>query len=144
MKEMEYKSESISDNNPPVLLCHATYKAYEYYVLSMHSHPCAYVVIHGNNELYGKSGEELDELISCHGGVTYAEPYLGNKQQFIGKNEGKWVIGWDYHHCDDYSGYFNNFTPISGDSEAYGHKYTTLEIINEIHDVIQQLIDLEE
>lgn len=143
MKEMEYKPERVSNNNPPVLLCHGTYACYEYYILSMHSHPCAYVVINGNNKLYGKSWRDIDGKIRCHGGITYAEPYLGNKQQFISRNEGKWIIGWDYDHCDDYNGWFNKYISISGAHEAYGHKYTTLEIINEVHEVIHQLIDME-
>ena len=142
MHEMVYKDFTVSYGKPSEIIGHGLYHGYEWYILSMHTHPCAYIVLERNNKVlsYGDSCEALDEVINCHGGVTYSDDYLGQNGMFVNKDKYLWVIGWDYHHWDDYSGTFNNLESISGDVDAYGHRWTTEEIYDEIKDVIKQIM----
>lgn len=95
---------------------------YSWYVLSLGTHPTAYVKLPKGTEAFS-----VDD-ISCHGGITYV-----NSSLKIGGGmvvNGFW-IGWDYAHSGDFSGYF----PGSG-----GKEWTTEEIIDDVKDVISQLI----
>lgn len=120
--EMVYQPERCCE-----LLYSGMYKGYEFYVVSYGTHPCGYVAIPQGNSLYDKDYDDID--ISCHGGLTYSDKGLHEI------NIQDWVIGWDYHHCSDYSGY--GFEPD-------GKKWTTDEIIDEAKCVIDQICDLEQ
>lgn len=117
--EMEYGPRL---NKKPKLLCHGEYDGYEYYITSMGTHPCAYIIIEPEDELYGKSCDELS-IIPAHGGINYATTDLSDWVK------DKWVIGWDYWRYGDYNG-------ITGEMEIkFGNnvkKWTTSEIQEEI------------
>ena len=138
VKEMKY----INRISKAELLARDTYKNYEYVVLSLGSHPCAYIILDADNKLYGKHYDIINSEydIDCHGGLTYSEDKL---TFLIESDDGlvedsindKWVIGWDYGHYGDYVGYLI--------VEDTGKKWSTMEIIEECKNVINQLIDLE-
>ena len=56
---------------------------------------CGYVGIPNGHKLYNKSIDDLGYL-NCHGGITYAEPYL-----YECNDENTWWIGFDCAHCFD-------------------------------------------
>ena len=129
MDLLEMKYESYIKEKPKLLYTD-TYKGYEYYITSMGSHPCAYIVIEPDDKLYGKSCDELSD-IPVHGGVTYAETYLSDWVT------DKWVIGWDYWHGDDYNGI--NGEMLMTRFERDLKKWTTKEIQVEIMDLIDYI-----
>ena len=105
-----------------VLGC-GVYKGYQFAIISHGTHPCAYVGIDKDHNLYGKFCDEINIL--CHGGITYA----GRLIEPIGDNY-TWFFGWDYGHYNDYCGWY----PMVG-----GKKWTTKEIYEEVKNVIEQL-----
>lgn len=120
MKEMVYKPKG-----ERVLLYHGVYLDHDYYVISMGTHPCAYVKLINENP-------EVAENVPCHGGITYNEKYLRLPDGEIKGN----FIGWDYAHSGDYMGYY-------GETHSYewdGQRYTTEYIVNECLEVIGNLI----
>ena len=124
MKEMVYSTTRNIE-----VLDRGTYKDYDYVILSLGTHPCAYVRIPEHHPYYSEDYNNCD--IDCHWGLTYGSPYLrtGN-----GTQESGWWIGWDYAHCDDYCGYMTC---------DCGVKHTTKEIQQECFSVIEQLIKIE-
>lgn len=98
------------------------YKDHEYFVISLGTHPCAYVKLNGENP-------RIAEYVPCHGGVTYNRKYLmlENGEKLRGD-----FIGWDYAHYGDYLGYDDEF---SG-----GERYTTGEMVAECKGVIEELL----
>ena len=137
MKEMVYTDRMTK----AVLLANDTYKGYEYVVLSLGSHPCAYVVLDEGDKLFGLDYDDINENfdVYCHYGLTYSEDYLSflefsNKYKCDVKVgiHNKWVIGWDYGHMDDYTGFCGD---ILG-----GKKWTTEEIVGECKEFIEQLV----
>ena len=113
---------------------------YKYLILSLHTHPCCYIFIDKDNELCGKTYDEIHEMIplDAHGGLTFSEPTLYRVLEYSDKYKCDtlqsitydWIIGWDYAHYGDfyYDGY--SFT---------GKRYTTQELQAEVKDVIEQL-----
>ena len=53
---------------------------------------CGYVVITGDNSLFGLEYDDISEKIDCypHGGLTYSD-----------ESDGEWVIGFDCAHSGD-------------------------------------------
>jgi hypothetical protein len=53
---------------------------------------CGYVVLTGDNSLFGLEYDDISEKIHCypHGGLTYSD-----------ESEGEWVIGFDCAHSGD-------------------------------------------
>ena len=128
MKEMVYsKMRNVE------ILDRGIYKDYDYVILSLGTHPCAYVRIPEDHPYYGKDYNNCD--IDCHWGLTYGSPYLrtSNDTQEIG-----WWIGWDYAHSGDYMDYGYEIGMNDGDK-----KWTTDEIVRECKRVINQIIKLE-
>lgn len=123
MKKMEYKNEMSRE-----LLAKGEYLGYKYYILSLGTHPTAYVEIPKDEK---HSLEEI-EALEVHGGITYNENILN-----IGEKALKgWFIGWDYAHYGDYLGYEMLYP------ERYrtnGKKWTSMEIKEEAYKVIDQL-----
>lgn len=114
------------------LLFNDIFKGYHYYILSLGTHPTAYIEIPKTSFLYKKDYDEISN-IEVHGGFTYGREYL-----YISENtkmNDSWFIGWDYAHLDDY---VDNYFPIFEDR---GKKWTTEEIIKECQSVINQIID---
>lgn len=103
------------------------YRGYHFYVLTMGSHPCAYVDV-------GYSKFLADE-INCHGGITYEENILATV------SEKSYFIGWDYAHYNDFLVFNDRLAKEYGESYR-AHKYTLTEIVKECVNVIDQIIDL--
>ena len=112
------KSERVADG---------LYRGFHFYILTMGSHPCAYIDV-GHSEF-------LADEINCHGGITYGSNILATVP------EKSYFIGWDYAHCNDYLAFNDRLAKEYG--EPYrAHKYTLTEIVKECVNVIDQIIDI--
>ena len=127
MREMIYQATRL---NPPEQIASGNYKGFDYYVLNLGTHPCAYIDV-SDTELKQTHYDDID--IDCHGGLTYSREYLNT----IDKKG--WFIGWDYAHYCDFAGY-ELAMPTS--LSSYGKKWTTQEIVKECETVIDQLVKL--
>lgn len=107
------------------LLGTGEYKGYTFYMLSLGTHPTAYVETPKNHSVYKKEYFDICE-IDVHGGITYSESYLYLPNE---KLENSWFIGWDYDHWDDYNSMLHHG----------GKKWTTEEIYEDVKNVIEQL-----
>lgn len=115
IKPMVYKKERDIE-----VLHSGNYRGIYYYIISIGTHPCAYVNVPSIN------GQMLNILHAIvHGGITYQDSYLnvGNDREIKGN-----FIGWDYAHFGDYSTFFDDLGVITKEL----NKYTTEEIIDEI------------
>lgn len=103
------------------------YRGFHFYVLTMGSHPCAYVDT--------RCSVFSTDAINCHGGITYKHftlPTVPEISEFI---------GWDYAHYNDFLAFNDRLAKEYG--EPYrAHKYTLSEIVKECADVIDQIINL--
>lgn len=124
-KPMEYSAELKTE-----VLHEGMYRGYQYYVLSMGTHPTAYVEIPEDHKFYGKSYDDID--IKVHGGLTYSSDHLQDIK------EDTWIIGWDYAHTGDYLGMLPDYANV-----GY-KKWTTREMVEEAINVIEQIIENEE
>lgn len=125
MKEMIYSPKRLKQ---PERLAEGEHRGLTYYVLTLGTHPCAYVDVTGTL-LDGKGYDDID--IFCHFGLTYAEPHLSTV------DTGGWFIGWDYGHYSDFAGYTIEMAP----GMQAGKKWTTKEMVAECKNVIDQIID---
>lgn len=132
MKEMQYQADRDIE-----LLDSGIYKNYNYYILSLGTHPTAYIEIPKDNKIYKKDYSEIDLYV--HGGLTYSRNFLWISEEK--KLEG-WFIGWDYAHYGDYLGYELMFPENLRIKEE--KKWTTEEILEEVKDAISQLEVLNE
>lgn len=121
MKEMVYTSERKVE-----LLHKDELMGFEYFIVSYGTHPCCYIKIPEDHELFGKDYDEISDMgcVSCHGGLTYSESKL------LDEEEG-WYIGWDYAHLGDYS-------PIL---EPTGERYSLSRLIAEVIEVVVDLYE---
>ena len=111
LQEMEYTKE------PTVKMLYNDYEeGYHFYILSMGTHPTAYIEV-------PKDFKKINELGVD---ITYDSTYL-NVGTIIYKDSR--FIGWDYAHYPDY---------IEGIHD--GKKWTTEEIIQDCIDVINKII----
>lgn len=134
MKEMIYSIEPIKE-----VLYKGEKDGYIFVIMSYGTHPCAYVGIPKNHGYYGLKYDDIN--ISCHWGLTFAEPYCKFMPWIENAREKElWWIGWDYGHCDDYMPYLEFFNFFGADELK---KWTTKEIIDECYDVIEQLKEIE-
>lgn len=109
----------------PKVLAEGLYKGLQYCITTIGTHPCAYVGIPKGHALYGKHYDKsvLNHISAlAHGGLTYSERSIPLK--------GLWNLGWDYAHYGDYR---------PGISED-GRKWTTEEILENVHEVIDLII----
>jgi len=126
MKEMIYKSTLERE-----VLERGKYKGYEFEIISYGTHPCAYVCVPVGHPFYEKPYDEVD--VDCHWGCTYSQR----------REDGKWWIGWDYAHFEDYSGVnllYESIPALKEFANDFGKKWTTDEILKEVFEVIDQLI----
>ena len=130
-REMIYKPEREIE-----LLYIEIYKGFYCYILSLGTHPCAYVEMPRKHKLFGKQYWEIEEEynINVHGGFSYSSSGLQTSESTT--MEGSWFLGWDYAHCTDF--YCFPDEPIFTRGE-YAKKWTTEEIIEECKNVIDQL-----
>ena len=124
MKEMIYSATRI---NPPERLADGEYKGFHFYVLTLGTHPCAYVDV-TDSDLNGTHYTDIN--IECHCGLTYSRDYL----RTVDKKG--WFIGWDYAHYMDFAGYELAYP---SDLQSGGKHWTTEEIVVECKNVIEQI-----
>ena len=117
MKEMVYLPERLK--KPEVLLDTIDKETgFRIIILSLGTHPCAYVGIPVNHPFAGWDCEDVG-FIDCHGGITYSREGDGDYLP-----EGYWWYGWDYAHADDFVGYYKGESFM----ERITKKWTTKEI----------------
>lgn len=136
MKEMVYSKYSGIE-----ILDKGKYKNYDYIIISLGTHPCAYVKVLENHPYYNKEYNECD--IQCHGGLTYSENFL---IAYPCKEDGVWWLGWDYAHAGDYTELMfkrGNTGIVIKTNESGLIKHTTKEIQQDCFNVIEQLIEIE-
>ena len=112
------------------------YLKYNWLVVKQESgHFCGYVKLWKKHPLEvvldtsGYDGVDVD----CHGGVTFGRKIRKNETVMLerGFTPGYW-IGWDYAHLGDWTPYFPS---------EDGKKWTFEEVIEECHEVIDQLTE---
>lgn len=118
MKQMEYKTEIEKK-----VLHEGTHDGYDFLILSLGSHPTAYVKVPKEHKYFEKDYEDID--IDTHGGLTYSNFGV------IHREDG-WWIGWDYAHAGDYLEYVC-------DVSFKGKMWSTEEIFEHVKHVINQL-----
>ena len=125
MKEMMYSKNYKREVLDSGICC-----GYLYYIMSMGTHPCAYIKLPQSHPCYYKSYDEIP--IEVHGGLTFKSEKLktDNEIPVLGM-----YIGWDYGHIGDYSGmrYYN---------DENDKKWTTREILDDVVSVCEQLNEL--
>jgi hypothetical protein len=127
MKEMIYYPNFLKKVE---VLHSGEYKGRKFAITSIGIHPCAYVQIFcGTKNYYDKRFEPID----VHCGFTFAG------HAHWDDTDKAHYIGWDYGHCCDFAGYFENKI-FSTDMR----KWTTEEIFEEVKGVIEQLNTLAE
>lgn len=106
-----------------------------YYIMSLGTHPTAYIRIPKGHKLYGKDDAEIYQKIdiNVHGGITYISDSMTIEN--VGEVDG-WIIGWDYCHCGDYMG-IEELVPI--EYRIGGKKWTTQEIYKELREACYQI-----
>lgn len=124
MKEMVYQVHRIKE-----ILDEGYYRDIRYVILNLGTHPTAYV----ENIVNAKEwNDDILDNIEVHGGFTWCDlPHWQEDKRVV-------YLGWDYAHCDDYDGYNVLFNDNSG------KKWTTKEVLEEVHYVIDQLLELKE
>lgn len=107
------------------ILGFGVYKDHKWTILSLGSHPTAYV--EDKIEVEDYNDERLSS-IEVHGGFTFCDtPYWADEQTIY--------LGWDYAHFSDfYCGFIIH----------EGKKWTYEEILADVYSVIDQLVELEE
>ena len=137
MQEMVYKN---TRSKPKIILDKGFYKNYQYIILNLHTHPCAYICLNKNDVFFKKHYDKIP--VECHGGLTFSEDHIIRILEYSDKYKcdtvqrfnRDWIIGWDYAHYGDYVAYL----PMNYDDK----KWTTAEIKKECEYVINQLIEL--
>lgn len=126
MQEMRYQSTRTVE-----ILETGYYMGLLYYILSLGTHPTAYIRVPKDNKFYGKEIEQID--IEVHGGITYSEDglYIKDGQIIDG-----WFIGWDYGHYGDYLGFEEQYPQFC---KTGGKKWTTEEIKRDVCNACYQL-----
>lgn len=126
MEEMVYQKERMIK-----VLHSGVYKGVPFVILNLGTHPTAYV------ENIVQATDYDDRIltdINVHGGFTFCNKGCwgdGNATKL------KW-LGWDYAHCYDFMGYYSE-----DDGVLYTLKrWSTEEILVEVHNVINQLLAL--
>lgn len=123
---MVYKNE---EDGFAEILANDYYKDHQFVVRSVGTHPCCYVSI--------LDGVALNpNLISCHGGITYISNYFPDSKDEWSSDKRiddgfHWWIGWDYTDLGDAFG-----------TSKFGKQWTTEEMIEECHKVIDQICDI--
>lgn len=123
MTEMVY-----TDNRRRTMLHEGVYSGYKFYILSLGTHPVAYVECK-LEKCCSYDDERLDD-VCVHGGFTYY-----GEAAWVTDDKKKY-LGWDYAHLNDYAGYEIRLAP---QYRSGGKKWTTEEIYEEVKFVIEQL-----
>lgn len=130
MEEMIYSTKRKVE-----VLATGTYMGMEFYIMSLGTHPTAYIRIPRSSKFYEKDGDEID--LEVNGGITYSkyDLYISETEKVKG-----WFIGWDYAHYGDYTGYEKL---LPKEYRIGGHRWATEEIFEEVKSAIQQIKKME-
>lgn len=108
-------------------------------------HRCGYVGIPKGHKMYGVDYTSIEEMIDCHGGLTYSGT---GKYPLFTDNDYHW-FGWDYAHYADRNdeiAYVDNFNRVDRSTfykfETYGTVTSINEVAEECKSVVKQLEDL--
>ena len=128
LKPMEYHAEHKRE-----VLGEGVHDGYLWAIISLGTHPCAYVEIPEEHPWFEKKYQRLRH-VRCNGGLTYSDyGPVGSSNE-----RNAWWIGWDYAHPNDYA----PREEIIG--EQRGKQWTTEEIFAEVKEVIRQAKEVEE
>ena len=117
-KEMVYTNAEIKSH---ILSC-GIKNNIEYIIINNKGwYPCCYLGIPLNHPLTNKNYNDIP--LQCHGGLTFGK--VGEDGSLL--PSGKYWLGWDYGHCDDYV----RFLSHSGYTVT-GKKWTLNELEEEI------------
>lgn len=110
---------------------------YPYYIVSLGTHPCAYVEVSQDHPAFGMDYADMD--IDCHGGVTYSY------EDMPSADHAGWFVGIDFDHKGD-CGTGQNFARILIDdaSDPCGKKWTCAEIYGELQKLCSGLDAIKE
>lgn len=111
-------------------LSHDKYKGYEYVIMTLGTHPVAYINIPENNKYFNVDYPDID----CHGGCTYSSKYILDEDGH--KYMGDWWIGWDYAHIGDYIKY-----PFEYNLTTFTTGYTRIWNLDSITEEVKRVID---
>jgi hypothetical protein len=134
---MDYKEMSYTKRYKlPKTLYKDEHKGIDILVLSMGSHPCAYIGVDKDSEfvksIKDKDYDDIELSDYVHGGITYAGVGEGEVRP-----SNKFWIGWDYAHMGDYF-----HIGIKCPKGMKGHKWTTQEMIDDAKEAIERMIKL--
>lgn len=129
-KEMVYKAKCEHE-----LLETGNCDGFNYYIMSLGTHPTAYVEIPTDYAHYGQKFDEFGD-IDVHGGITYSANCLNIGNETLNG----WFIGWDYCHFNDYYGFDELYPQFC---KTGGKKWTVPEIYAHVVEVCKQLKELE-
>lgn len=110
------------------------YRHRKYVVVDIGDHPCGYVESLKKSDI--RDNIQKYDFVCVNGGINFIDTLdyvIGLPNDFNGVK----FIGWDYAHIGDYISAFNDLDddcPLKK-----GKKYTTEEIIEDCHNVIDQL-----
>lgn len=114
---MQYREERINE-----VLAQGEIEGFEFKIKNYGTHPCSYVRIPKDHILDGVDYDNI--YLDCHGGLTYSSR----------EDDGYWWIGWDYGHCDDFTGYYMKYS----NQDDQGKKLTTDKLVEEMKQFITQ------
>ena len=123
MTEMAYTSK-----RSQTVLHEGIYNGYKFYILSLGTHPVAYVECK-LKKCCSYNDERLDD-VCVHGGFTYYGEVMWATL------DNKKFLGWDYAHYGDYVGYEQL---LPSQYRNGGKKWTTEEIYEEVKYAIEGL-----
>jgi len=101
MEENYIEMKYIKDRSTICLYEEVTKDGYIILITSLGTHPCAYIGLPKGHILEKVGYNELSDnecYIECHYGLTYSDWNVAGFYKNI------WFLGWDYAHCDDFSG----------------------------------------
>ena len=135
--KMKYKRRM----HPPELLYNDIWEGMHYYIVSMGTHPCAYIEIPLNNQLI-KMPELLAFEYLAGNEISYRENYLRTSEGTImDSTDHSLFIGWDHAHSTDYVGFMESELSSLFDYSDL-HKWTTEEMIEECKRAIDDLLGI--
>ena len=122
----------INDHKHREVLANNEYKGYKYYVLSLGTHPTAYIEIPYGDKFFGRNYMDIP-CLPVNGGPTYSADHLCITNEIT--IDDSWFIGWDYAHYEDYIE-LGDLSLLLGNK-----KWTTKEMKDECERAIDYIIE---
>ena len=123
-----YKQMKYQNTRESKVLCKGTYYGYNYFILSLGTHPTAYIELKKITDF----STEDEIFFPVHGGITYNKSYLKTAKETLVENSQ--VIGWDYAHLGD----------CYGEPNGFDEEFSTYEILLDVLNAILKLKRLNE